>query len=1075
LCRRGLGVLFFQGGIFMRIKTVTAGITLILAAALLVLAGCPQEAEEYSGSVSLSSLRVGDVAARNLPTAPTPREDWEQAGFNPLTMDIAHVVFPPTAFEAGELKGVKVQAGVASGTEIWYFKAAGGLKPADNEAWTKDNTFDLKPNNSVYLQVTAADKKTQVYYRLQIHELSDENSITSLIIGNKNAKVSDTDGAAVPEDVTLGEVNLAFGTENINARIEAAKTNAGAEVQFLRVEAGASPNTGEFSALDVYDLDDGDTVYVKVTPSGGGAPFYYGAVVTSRRISAANIGGINIPLPDAGAVSAETATPILVSLTLSSQTTELSVVKRDAASIDYAYVPAGGTLAYAPLTEETEITYADNGVLYLKVKAEGFKDLFYVFTVESKRDIATLDSATINTVAIATLPTSATTWANAAAQIYPFGATRPAAVSLAATVTPESRATVRYGISTTTAAPSTWSDSGSFTTFNSGDYVGVEVTSENGLVVQYYKWRLSFGSTVGELRAEPAVYAAGVPNASNGTLRAGTWNATGGSNGAIYLNNTQTALGKSFVVYTSDATVTEVAYGNNNTTNDTTAPNAWNVLTRDPTDPTRWTGAWAGTAIANNRRIHIRVTAQDAVSQNFYRIQVTYQANYSNLNALAIGGTTVAAASRGTPAGSWNASDLVPGNYFIDTIPDPLALTFTWQTGGTNATSYAVTPVFPPAAEPTWTTGAASPLSLAGVNAGSYIWIRGINNTNSSNSYRNIYVIRVGPPPFTVTVAGQPIQFADLFTVNAAGNTSVGGTPTPMTKVFLSEAEMAATVVTVTKSIPTDTVKVIKYLIPESTGTTLNTTAQAALFGTAPEGGGTFNLNPIGSERGLPVLQIQYNGSSYYNIVARKTQDIPFATTPPAIDGELDPVWASAPEITIDRVATDTSSLTAGTDRGKPAKIKVLWDNDALYYYARVYDSQITTAGADHLADCIEFFKHEGNWTPTTTGNAWTGQYRINAAGTLTGSSSASNTTAFTTTFQEGSDAGYIIEAKVTWSAAAATVADWSTGGTDKEIGVEFQVAYSIGSTRNICMGWNNRFGANYQQCANAGRFILKR
>jgi hypothetical protein len=1058
----------------MRIKTVTAGITLILAAALLVLAGCPQEAEEYSGSVSLSSLSVGDVAARNLPTEPTLRDEWEQEGFNPLTMDIAHVVFPPEAFTAGELKGVKVQTGVASGTEIWYFKAVGGLKPADDAEWTKDNTFDLKPNNSVYLQVTAADKKTQVYYRLQIHELSDRNSIKSLIIGNKNTRVSDLDGSPTLAGVTLGEVNLAFGTENINARIEVAKTDNGAEVQFLRVEAGVSPDAGDFGALDVYNLDDGDTVYVKVIPSDGGAPQYYGAVITSRRISVANIGGINIPIADAGAVSAETAPPILVSLTLSSQTTELSVVKRDVASIEYAYVPAGGTLAYAPLTEETEITYGDTGTLYLRVKAEGFKDLYYVFTVESKRDIATLDSAAINGAAIASLPNSAATWANAAAQIHPFGATAPATISLAAVVTPESRATVKYGISSTTAAPSAWSETGNFGALSSGDYIGVQVTAENGLVIQYYKWRVSFGSTVGELRAEPAVYVAGVPNASNGTLRTGTWNAAGGSNGSIYLNSTQTAIGKSFVVYTSDATVTEVAYGNNNTTNDTTAPNAWNVLTRDPGDPTRWTGAWAGTAIANNRRIHIRVTAQDAVSQNFYRIQVTYQANYSNLNALTIGGTTVAAASRGTPAGSWNASDLVPGNYFIDTIPDPLALTFTWQTGGTNATSYAVTSVFPPAAEPTWTSGT-SPLSLAGVSAGSYIWIRGINSTNSSNSYRNIYVIRVGPPPFTVTVAGQALQFADLFTVNATGNTTVSGTPTPMTKVFLSEAQMAAAVVSVTKTIPTDTVKVIKYLIPESAGATVTTTAQAALFGTAPEGGGTFNLNPIGSERGLPVLQIQYNGSSYYNIVARKTQDIPFAATAPAIDGDLDAVWASAPEITIDRVSTDTSGIAAGTDRGKPAKIKVLWDNDALYYYARVYDSEITTAGADHLADCIEFFKHEGNWTPTVTGNNWTGQYRINAAGTLTGSSSASNTTAFTTTFQEGSDAGYIIEAKVTWSAAAATVADWSTGGTDKEIGVEFQVAYSIGSTRNICMGWNNRFSLNYQQCANAGRFVLKR
>jgi hypothetical protein len=1068
--------------VFMK-KTGKTGFLLLAAIAVLVLAGCPQEAEEYSGSVNLSSLRVGDVAARNLPTEPTPREDWEQAGFNPLTMDIAHVVFPPAAFEAGELKGVKVQAGVASGTEIWYVKAAGGLKPADDAEWTKDNTFDLKPNNSVYLQVTAADKKTQVYYRLQIHEVSPLNSIKALVIGNKNARVSDLDGDVTLAGVTLGGVNLAFGTENLNARIEVTKTDNGAEVQFLRVEAGASLNTEEFSALDVYNFDDGDTVYVKVTPSGDGAPQYYGAVVTSRRVSAANIGGINVPLPDAGAVSAETATPIPVSLTLSSQTTELSVVKRNAASIDYAYVPTGGTLVYAPLTEETEITYADNGVLYLKVKADGFKDLFYAFTVESKRDIAALDSAAINN-GTATLPTAGTTWANAAAQIHAFGATPPVTVSIAAVVAEESRATVRYGISTTTAAPSTWSASGSFTTFNSGDYVGVEVTSENGLVIRYYKWRLSFGSADATLAVSPSLYIAGVPIASLGNPGTAYTAASGTTpNGTIYLNSTQGGIGKSVVVSVTDSNVTEVAMSTNNIgTSDTTAPTGWTIFTKNGT--TTWTGAITTTAMTTtNRRFYIRVTAQDAVTQNFYRFQVTYSANYTVLNALTIGGVTVAAASRGTPAGSWNASDLVPGNYFIDTVPDPLAVTFTWQTGGTNATSYAVTPVFPPAAEPIWTTGT-SPLSLTTVSAGNYIWIRGINNTNTSNSYRNIYVIKVGPPPFTATVAGQAVPYADLGTINATGNTNVGGNPTPMGKIFLTEAQMASVAVSTAVGIPGDTVKVISYKIPESGGTTINTTAQTSAF-TSATGSGTFNLADTYPTRGLPVLQFQYtpqgsSTSTYYSLVARKTQDIPFATATPVIDGELDAAWTNAPEITIDRIGTDTTTagLTAGTDRGKPAKIKVLWDNDALYYYARVYDSTIGTTATDHNSDSIEFFKKE-TWESTDTGNNWTGQYRINAAGVLTGDASASNTTRGFKLIQDGvadDEKGYVIEARITWSAAAATVAaDWSTGGPDKEIGVEFQLAYSLASTRNIAMSWNNRFGANYQQCANAGRFVLKR
>jgi hypothetical protein len=1057
---------YFLRRFFMRIKTVTAGITLLLAAALLVLAGCPQEAEEYSGDVNLSSLSVDDVAARNLPQAPTTPEEWEREDFKPSEMDIAHVVFPADAFDSdGEIKGAQIHAGVPSGTEIWYIKASGGLKPSDT-AWTQENSFDLKPNNSVYLQVTSADKKTQVYYRIQIHILSTEASIKSLIIGGKNTGVSDTDGALILSDVVLGAVNLAFGTENVNARIEVTKTNNGAEVQFLRVETGDAPNLENFSSLAVYDLDDGDTVYVKVIPSDGGAANYYGAVVTSRRISAVNIGGVNTPVPGAGAASLETAAAIDVLITTSEKTQDLTVVKRNAVTIEYAY----GAAEFVALTEETQIDYVDGSTLSIKAKGEGFKDLYYKFAVAVKQNVATLDSVTVNTVAPGTLPTPAAAWANAASVTISLGTTAPASIAIAAVVTTGSEATVKYGYTASNTVAPEWAASGTITGTASGGYIGVEVTAEDSLVKQYYKLRLSYGSSIATLAAAPSLYIAGVPIATLGNPGTAYTAASGTTNGTISLNSTQGAIGKSVKVYVTDANVSEVVMSTNNAgTNDTTAPTFTNsVFTK--TGATEWTGAITTTALTtNNRRFYIRVTAQDTVTQNFYRFQVTYQANYSVLNTLTIGGTTVAVASRGTPAGSWNASDLVPGNAFIDPVPNPLAVAFAWQTGGTNTTSYGVTSAFPPAIEPTWTTGT-SPLSVADVNTGNYIWLRAVNG-----NYRNIYVLRVGPPPFTLTVAGQAVQFADLFTIAATGNTTVSGNPTPMTKVFLTEQQMANTVVSVTKTVSTDTVKVIKYPIPESAGTTVTTNAQTTSFGTAPENGGTFDLNPAGSVRGLPVLQVQYNGSSYYNIVARKTQDVPFTATAPVIDGELDTVWttAVAPEITIDRIATDTTAagLTAA-DRGKPAKIKVLWDDTALYYYAKVYDTDVTTAGADHNTDNIEFFKQE-TWTPAATGNTWTGQYRINAAGTLTGSSTAANTTAATKKFTEGSDEGYIIEARITWSAS--DVASWSTGGTDKEIGVEFQVAYAIASTRNAAMSWNNRFGANYQQSANAGRFVLKR
>jgi hypothetical protein len=1071
-------------------KKVKAGIALLFATVLLVLAGCPQEeAEEYSDDVSLRSITVANTPARGIPQG-IPRALWEIEDFKASTMDIAHVVFPLDRFDTeGYLRSAQVAVGVAEKTEIWYFKTSGGLKPADDAQWTQQNTFDFKDSDSVYLQVTSANKKKQAYYRIQIHAISTEASIKALIIGGKNTSITDVDGSLDLNTVTLGAVNLAFGIENINARIEATKADNGADVQFLRVEADQTPDPVNFSATAVYNLDDGDIVYVKVTSSTGETIYYYGATVTSLRLSAVNIGGININITGSGSPNADTADEIPVLITTSSKLPDLVVTQKPGVSIEYAY----GQPEYLALTDETEIEYVDSSILYIKAKADGFKDIYYKFAVAVKQNIATLQSATINSAySPEELPTPAATWAAAAAMIYPLGGNVPTTVTLAAIVTAGTNGTVKYGKSASNTATPEWGESGAFSSPNSGDYIGVEVTAEDGLVKQYYKWRLSFGSNVAGLKDAGALYIAGVPNASLGTS-AGTYNGTGITSGAIYLNSTQTAIGKSVVVYTSDTTVSAVEISSNNITNDTTAPNAWAIaLTRDSTDGTKWTGAWAGTALANNRRFYIRVTAQDTVTQSFYRFLVTYQANYSILSALTIDNTTVVAASRGTPAGSWNAGDLVPGNYFTNNpIPNPLPVTFTWQTGGTNATSYAVTSVFPPASEPTWNTGT-TPLSVSGVTAGNYIWIRGINNTNSNNSYRNIYVIRVGPPPFTATVAGQALAFTDLGTAIApTGNTNVGGNPTPMGKIFLTEQEMASVAVSTSTAIVGDAVKVISYRIPESGGTTVNTTAQVGAYSSATNGG-TFNLNAGDTERGLPVLQFQHTGagstaSTYYNVVPRKSATVSFASTAPVIDGELDAIWNTATEITIDRVATDTTAtgVAAATDRGRPAKVKLLWDDTGIYYYARVYDSNIGVTGTDYNRDCIEFFKHE-NWTSANppTGNNWNGQYRIDASvsgvagANLSGDATASNTSGFLRLMQDSvadADKGYIIEAKINWTAAAGTVAGWSTGENIKEVGIEFQIAYSIGSTRNVCMSWNNRFGANYQQSANAGRIILTR
>jgi hypothetical protein len=64
------------------------------------------------------------------------------------------------------------------------------------------------------------------------------------------------------------------------------------------------------------------------------------------------------------------------------------------------------------------------------------------------------------------------------------------------------------------------------------------------------------------------------------------------------------------------------------------------------------------------------------------------------------------------------------------------------------------------------------------------------------------------------------------------------------------------------------------------------------------------------------------------------TTEIPHATTPPTIDGTLDPSWPAGPTITV-----DASDLVLGVSQdGVDAAMRLAWDDDNLYLYAKVDD-----------------------------------------------------------------------------------------------------------------------------------------
>jgi hypothetical protein len=766
----------------------------------------------------------------------------------------------------------------------------------------------------------------------------------------------------------------------------------------------------------------------------------------------------------------------------------VAVVKENAqAAVQYAV--NGGAFA-----DTASLTVSNGDAIYIKVVSENTSvTQYYRINVVTASDDATLSSLTIGGVPVTSLGTPGANYTSQGAGATVAGAvtlsSAQAALGTAVAAPTVAGATIAYGTSTSNnTAPVNWGPTGTGLTITGNNTrVAVRVTALDG-TIRFYKILVTIQTGGASANATISSFAIGGVPANNlvtAAIPGATWNDGDIVNVAISLNSTQAAAGKALKVVAAESSVSKVEWSETGATSDGTEPTAWNVMTQD-TGTATWRGALVAAQTTTNRRLYLRVTAEDTTTVNYYRVQVTYGANYGVVNTLTIGGTSVAVGNRGTPSGSWDDPAPVAGTVsFIGASSASITVAQTWSYNtGTNTVTYAVTSSFPVAVEPSF----ASSNTLT-VSDGDYVWLRTVNG-----NYRNTYVVKVTltPPPFTITVAGKaPSKFT--YTTIASGSDYASGTyanvsvaPAAIQGIFdLTEAELTSAAVVVTLADGTAEGYIGKITYPDTTGTSDTVPIPTLTSGGTQTG---TNLSATLSFSGKDILQIQVTPSSgtavSYLFYVRKNVSVPYTASPPVIDGTLDAtLWASAPEITIDRVFNgDTSNLSvADYDPARPTKIKLLWDETGLYMYARVWDTNIGTAAANHNTDCIEAFIAEvynpGNsgtasaWTSNDTAANNGGQYRIDAANNKSGDPSNTTITgrinSAVTTVAETGEEGYIIEAKINWATASSNFIN------GKVIGADFQQAYAIGSTRNVVKIWNNFFHGSYQKAASAGILTL--
>lgn len=180
---------------------------------------------------------------------------------------------------------------------------------------------------------------------------------------------------------------------------------------------------------------------------------------------------------------------------------------------------------------------------------------------------------------------------------------------------------------------------------------------------------------------------------------------------------------------------------------------------------------------------------------------------------------------------------------------------------------------------------------------------------------------------------------------------------------------------------------------------------------------------------------------------------IPQADSAPAIDGEIDPVWESAAQVSTDKAIVG--------ENGATADVRTLWQEEILFVLLEVTDPDVDLSGSDPwIQDSVEIY--------VDPGNAKNGPYRYEDSQIRI---SADNDVSFGTgdeQFQRDrvesatsrTDDGYIVEVAITLGEIAAP---------GSFHGMDFQVNDATDGDRTAIRNWADPSNAGYQSTARWG------
>ncbi len=174
--------------------------------------------------------------------------------------------------------------------------------------------------------------------------------------------------------------------------------------------------------------------------------------------------------------------------------------------------------------------------------------------------------------------------------------------------------------------------------------------------------------------------------------------------------------------------------------------------------------------------------------------------------------------------------------------------------------------------------------------------------------------------------------------------------------------------------------------------------------------------------------------------------------SPDNIDGDIENTWQLAEPVKLTKISSNTDTT---------ATLRVLWDDNAVYFLAEVKDANISDASGNvYEKDSVEFFLDQDN-KRLGIYEGDDSQFRINFKnersadhGDLTNLYSAAKTV----------KGGYVIEGRVALS---------ETPANGKVMGIEGQINDAVGSKRVATLNIFDTTGTAYQDTSKFGQMLL--